>query len=263
MSVTTILIGAILLFLSLVSFIPQYHHILWRRDCSGISLSYVLFNLIAATEQCALGLHYIVDNVEVSDTIVGSTPTVGDWLNLWQLGVVWICHSALFILCLCYPPERPGPKRTVLAVYISFLLISLAPVVFESFLPAPGDSSEHDRRWFSATFSGVHTMFINPIVTVIGFASLFEQARETRSRPSLGALSIMGLAIQAVVFAVVALYWPLRMTIPQSSGICHHCGVASPGISWLVGQPSITLCLRLSKQCSCGLRGVREVKFKE
>lgn len=58
-------------------------------------------------------------------------------------------------------------------------------------------------------------MFINPIVTIIGFASLFVQARVTRSRPSPGALSIVGLAIQAVVFAVVALYWPLRMTIPR------------------------------------------------
>jgi uncharacterized protein with PQ loop repeat len=91
----TLTLSSILLFLSLVSFIPQYHRILSRRDCSGISLNYVLFNLIAVTEQFALGLHYIVDNVEVSDTIVGSPPAVGDWLNLWQLGVVWICHSAL------------------------------------------------------------------------------------------------------------------------------------------------------------------------
>lgn len=91
----TLTLSSILLFLSLVSFIPQYHRILSRRDCSGICLHYVLFNLIAVTEQFALGLHYIVDNVEVSDTIVSSPPTVGDWLNLWQLGVVWACHSAL------------------------------------------------------------------------------------------------------------------------------------------------------------------------
>lgn len=58
-------------------------------------------------------------------------------------------------------------------------------------------------------------MFINPIVTVIGFASFFAQAHESRSRSSLGALSIKGLAIQAVVFAVVALYWQLRMRIPE------------------------------------------------
>jgi len=61
----------------------------------------------------------------------------------------------------------------------------------------------------------VHTIFINPIVTFISFASLFAQARETLLQPSQGALSIAGLAIQAVVFAVVALYWPLRMTIPR------------------------------------------------
>jgi hypothetical protein len=93
-----------------------------------------------------------------------------------------------------------------LVVYISFLLISLAPVVFASFLPEPGDSPEHDRQWLSAIFAGVHTIFINPIATVIGFASLFAQARETRSRLSLGVPSIVGLTIRVVVFAVVALY---------------------------------------------------------
>lgn len=61
-----------------------------------------------------------------------------------------------------------------------------------------------------AFFSHYHTIYINPIVTIICFASLFPQARETLSRPSPGTLSITGLAIQAVIFAVVALYWPWR-----------------------------------------------------
>lgn len=91
----TLTLCSVLLFLSLVSFIPQYHRIRSRQDCSGISLYYVLFNLIAFTEQFALSLHYIVDNVEVSDTIVGSPPTAGDWLNLCQLAIVWICNSVL------------------------------------------------------------------------------------------------------------------------------------------------------------------------
>jgi hypothetical protein len=102
-----------------------------------------------------------------------------------------------------------------LAIYVSFLLISLAPVVYASFLPAPGNSPKDDGRWFSAIFVGVHIIFINPIITMLGFASLFAQARETISRPSHRALSIVGLAIQVVVFAVVALCWPLRMTIPR------------------------------------------------
>lgn len=55
-------------------------------------------------------------------------------------------------------------------------------------------------------------MYINPVVTVIGLAALFARAGESRSRSSLGALSGEGLAFQAVVFAVVALDWPRRMT---------------------------------------------------
>jgi heme/copper-type cytochrome/quinol oxidase subunit 2 len=68
-----------------------------------------------------------------------------------------------------------------------------------------------------ALFSYSHTIYINPIITIICFASLFPQVQETLSRPSPGTLSVIGLAIQAVVFAVVALYWPWRMTLSREN----------------------------------------------
>ena len=110
-------------------------------------------------------------------------------------------------MCLSCQPERPSQKYTVPAIYVSFLLISVAPVIFElSYI------TEQDIRWVMAFFSHYHTIYINPVVTIICFVSLFPQARETLSRQTLGTLSITGLAIQAVIFAVVALYWPWRMT---------------------------------------------------
>ncbi|KAI1944369.1 hypothetical protein LOZ12_004242 [Ophidiomyces ophidiicola] len=204
-----------LLILSLVSFVPQYRRILSRGDSSGISIQYILFNAIVATEQFAFGLHFIVDNAEIGDTIVASPPTAGDWLNFLQFTVVCVCYLGLFILCFYYPSEQAGEKRTALTIYITFFLISVVPVIVESALPARRDDVEQDRRWFSAMFSGVHMIFVHPIVTLLGFASLFAQARETLSRSSPGALSPLGLAAQAVVFAAVALYWPFRMTIPE------------------------------------------------
>jgi hypothetical protein len=84
-----------LFILSLISFVPQYQRILSRGDWSGISLKYVLLNLIVVTEELTLGLHFIVRNSSAEDTIVHSPPTVGDWLNLGQFGVAWSCYLGL------------------------------------------------------------------------------------------------------------------------------------------------------------------------
>lgn len=105
----------------------------------------------------------------------------------------------------------------MLAIYFSFLLISLFPVILESFLPASGSGSpETDGRWFRAIVGGVHTIFINPIVTIIAIAALSPQIRELRAHPSNeNALSLVGLAVQTVVFTAVALGWLFRLTLPE------------------------------------------------
>jgi len=59
-------------------------------------LTYLLFNLIVATEQVTLGLHLIViDYVDVMPGIVHNPRALGDWLNLSQLVVVWLGHMLL------------------------------------------------------------------------------------------------------------------------------------------------------------------------
>jgi hypothetical protein len=100
------------------------------------------------------------------------------------------------------------------AIFVSFLAISLALVIFEISFPAEGSGApEQDGRWFSEIFFGIHSMLVNPVITLLGIISFLPQAREILSRRSPGALSIPGLAVQAVVFAAVALYWPWRMSM--------------------------------------------------
>jgi hypothetical protein len=73
-----------------------------------------------------------------------------------------------------------------------------------------------DHKWGEALFHGIHSMFINPFVTILGVAALFFQAREIFSRPRElpSSLSIVGLAVQAVVFALVVIAWPGRLVFP-------------------------------------------------
>jgi hypothetical protein len=115
---------------------------------------------------------------------------------------------------VAYPSDndRPGQRYSVLAIWVSFLLISIVPVLIDAF--DFGGRDDPYRKWAGAFFTGVHSMFINPIVTILGIAALFVQARETISRPDPGALSVTGLAIQAVVFVLVSLAWLGRLVFP-------------------------------------------------
>jgi hypothetical protein len=66
-----------------------------RKDCQGISLGYLLLNLISATEQFTLEFFILVNNTEQADFLIETPPTTGDWLNLAQFTIVWALHLLL------------------------------------------------------------------------------------------------------------------------------------------------------------------------
>lgn len=86
----------ILLVLSFASFLPQLQLVWLRRDSSGISLYYVLFNLVVATELFTIDLA-ILTSAEGGDIFVHSPATTGDWLNLAQFGTVWAMWILVYV----------------------------------------------------------------------------------------------------------------------------------------------------------------------
>jgi hypothetical protein len=70
------------------------------------------------------------------------------------------------------------------------------------------------RLWFGALYHGIHTLLLSWIITGLGVAAVFFQARETVTRSPCQALSRVGLAAQAVVFALVAVSWVMRVGFP-------------------------------------------------
>jgi hypothetical protein len=119
-------------------------------------------------------------------------------------------------MCLFYPSNhRIGLKISVSVWYILFALISIIPLFVDAIdhnVFGPWEGS--DRKWAVALFGGGHSMFINPIVTILSITTLFAQVREILSQPSLRALSLVGLATQAVIFAIVAISWMMRVKYP-------------------------------------------------
>lgn len=127
-------------------------------------------------------------------------------------------------------------NTTVLSIYLAFLFISLVPVVTDAVLPSQ-DASYH--KWALALFHGVHTIFINPIVTVLILVSFVAQRDEILRHPPgapSSSFSLVGLAVQAAVFALLALTWMWRLVLPWNESFDGH-PVASLAWAWyqLVG----------------------------
>lgn len=98
-----------LLVLSFLSFLPQLQLFWLRRDSSGVSLYYVLFNLVVSTELFTIDLS-ILTSVDGGDIFVHAPATIGDWLNLAQFGTVWVMWLVVYV----DPSSRWKKKFTIL-----------------------------------------------------------------------------------------------------------------------------------------------------
>ena len=87
---------------TILSFVPQIRLLLLRRDSWGLSLYYVLFNLVVSTELFTMAFFFVV-NVNVSDARLGSEvfacrpANTGDWINLAQIAAVWVLWLLTYV----------------------------------------------------------------------------------------------------------------------------------------------------------------------
>ncbi|KAK4155115.1 hypothetical protein C8A00DRAFT_42259 [Chaetomidium leptoderma] len=184
----------VLLLLTFASFLPQLRLLWTRRDSSGISLWHVLFNLAVATELFTLSFFFVVNSrIEGSSVFVHDPPDTGDHINLAHFALVWLLWLVIFTACLVYPSNPDvGQRALVSAIYVAFLLISVVPVFVDAAINDPYTSG---HKWGLA-LAQTHAITVRP----------------PGSGP--GALSLLGLAVQAVVFALLAPAWLGRLVFP-------------------------------------------------
>jgi uncharacterized protein with PQ loop repeat len=88
-----------LIALTAISFLPQLYRLHVKKNSLGISPSYVLCNLIVATEQFAILFYLLVSVPEAGgDMLVHEPRTAGDWLNFAQLATTWVLFLTLYVL---------------------------------------------------------------------------------------------------------------------------------------------------------------------
>ncbi|KAJ5200044.1 hypothetical protein N7491_009155 [Penicillium cf. griseofulvum] len=225
---------------TVLSFYPQIRYLWLRKNSSGISPYYILFNLIAATEQFTIVFFLLVNNSLGNETFIHTPPTTGDWLNLSQMTFSYVLFLIVyerlqsdrqveiivltspdsFVLTLHYLPDSQVHKGVALAIYSIFLLISIIPVLFDVITGGPYDKGAY-RNWPLDIFRGFHIIFINPVVTLLIVISFVFQVRRSLQESS-PCISVRGLAIQAFVFALLGMSWLLRVRWPTSDTSAYY-----------------------------------------
>ncbi|KAE8373296.1 hypothetical protein BDV26DRAFT_285240 [Aspergillus bertholletiae] len=169
------------------------------KQFTGLSLSYVLCNLMSATEQFTLLFFLLVNKTEYADLLIFTR----------------------FSLGLYCPSDHHSHEHKVSAsiMYIVLLLISIVPVVADAidyYLVSVGEDAAY-RNFRLDIFGGYHYGYIHPAMTLVGIYAWFPQNHELHSRTRLHSLSQTSLAVHAVIFAFVAISWTMRTNLYHSN----------------------------------------------
>jgi hypothetical protein len=106
--------------------------------------------------------------------------------------------------------SNSSSRISLVAKYASFLLVSIIPLISDAISPIDDEA----RRFWSAVFYALHSMLVYPCLTAIGFWGICHQAREILAVPFPNALSLQGLAMQAIVFTLVSVAWIYSLPFP-------------------------------------------------
>ncbi|KAL4793087.1 hypothetical protein BDV19DRAFT_232912 [Aspergillus venezuelensis] len=236
----------ILTILTTASFVPQLYKIWKRKAAAGISLSYLVINMICATEHFTDIFFLLVNNSTNpnagpdAEHFIHSPKKAGDWINLAHVAVIWFCFCVLFISTIWNAPkEKLKHKVITVSLYASFLGISIVPLFIDATTNTFGyfHPTEY-RRWPISLFFYGHFFYIHPIITVLGALSLLFQIWEMKasSKTVSGAdmgISLIGLGVQAIIFGLNGILWFGRINLDST--------LASNSFAWyrVLGWPIV------------------------
>ncbi|KAL3474873.1 hypothetical protein BJX99DRAFT_230850 [Aspergillus californicus] len=209
--------------LTTLSFTPQLYTILSRKSSAGISLSYVLFNLLVATEQFTLVFFLMINVPEIGrGGFAHESFTLGDWLNFGQVGGTWVSFLILLMVCLYYRPRRCSAKGYIW-IYVLYLSISVVPLLLDLVITPPPDGLDYREG-----FAFIHGLLLNTLAIPLGLVSFLCQTPqiwhyadpdyefEVEPESLDSSFSLLGLGIQTLLFGALAVSWIWRFVYVDS-----------------------------------------------
>ena len=226
-----------------MAYVPQITRIISHGSTQGLSPYFILFNAIYSNMQFAhtlLFAAYVYPDTSapvlslISDGRLKGSNALGGILGLLQVTVQWICSIALYVPLLpaftfsphsqilsvtlhaSYPTiARPGSlssnrtANSVAAMAFGHATIFLFPAMIIALPRAPA------RDWGNMLFVGFSLLVNTWIALFIVIFQFYPQYLEMRRMSgSPGSLSLLFLALQAVVILAVAIRWLLRLGPP-------------------------------------------------
>ncbi|KAF2667810.1 hypothetical protein BT63DRAFT_426658 [Microthyrium microscopicum] len=195
-STITATIVAVLLALS---FIPQYQKLISREDRYGISLNYLYYLAIPATHHLTL---FSIGLLHRNQGIILLSPT--PYIDFVHLLVAFLGISGLILLCI---PRPPTPRSDVTLFLITFLIMTLGITLFAHLL------------CLTALFPLPFPLYAlaTPFMQMMLLYAAVQQTSTTRALGDAGALSTIGLVLQAVIFSIAGLLWLARVPVPRQN----------------------------------------------
>ncbi|BDD62258.1 hypothetical protein MAP00_007234 [Monascus purpureus] len=202
----------------LCPFSPSFKKTWVRKSSCGISIFYLLFNLVSTTEHFTLFFFSLV-NAGNSETPIHMfrhhPPNVGDWFNFAQISMVWLLFLFLLVNGLYFQSAGHTLHKTaVVMIYIFFLGVTIIPEFVDAII---GECSS-DHQWALEFFISGNRLFILPATTILRILAIPFQAYMISHQPwPSSSLSLTTLAAQAVIFFLVAVSWIMRVPYPHSA----------------------------------------------
>ncbi|KAL4905056.1 hypothetical protein BDW74DRAFT_18632 [Aspergillus multicolor] len=205
-------IRSILLVLTVASYAPQTRRFHRKKTTDRVSSRYILWNLIRATEPVgifAFGL-YLIPKLDDGVIFLHFPPSAGDHFTLWHCVVVAFMSLILFMQVVIYT-KTWGKRIKLVLSYIIFLLVSIAPPIYQAICPLDVENNR-DQDILLMLYYAPHSMLIYFILAGLSVLGIFIQARGALAAPLPNALSLQGLAAQAVVYALLTVSWMFSLT---------------------------------------------------
>ncbi|KAL4885596.1 hypothetical protein BJY04DRAFT_214388 [Aspergillus karnatakaensis] len=232
----------VLVVLTTLSFIPQLRRLAKQKNSLGLSSSYVLCNLIVATEQITLLFCLMVTFPEDSGKLVfvHDPRNAGDWINLAQVAISWLGWLAVFLLTIRYRPTSHA-KSEYKVLYTLFALISLIPL----FVDLIGLTYLLKHFWepqdIRSGFFLIHILLVNPFMIPLAAVSLLPQMAQIWKHigdpVGYPGFSVAGLVVQAVLEGVLAVSWVWRVEFEEPRNVLEFEWFW--GVGWIVVQSGI------------------------